>query len=32
MDPAVASLMTGQTSIDQFKASICSEANKAFGK
>ena len=32
MDPAIASLMTGQTSIDQFKASICAEANKAFGK
>jgi multiple sugar transport system substrate-binding protein len=31
MDPAIASLMTGATSIDEFKASICSEANKAFG-
>jgi len=31
MDPAIASLMTGATTIDEFKASICSEANKAFG-
>ena len=30
MDPAIASLMTGKTTIEEFKASICAEANKAF--
>ena len=32
MDPAIASLMTGKTTIDEFKASICAEANKTFKK
>lgn len=32
MDPAIASLMTGKTTLDEFKASICSEANKTFTK
>ena len=32
MDPAIASLMTGATTMDEFKASICSEANKSFTK
>jgi multiple sugar transport system substrate-binding protein len=30
MDPAMASLMTGQTTIEDFKASICVEADKTF--
>jgi multiple sugar transport system substrate-binding protein len=30
MDPAIASLMTGGTTLDEFKASICAEANKSF--
>ena len=32
MDPAIASLMTGATTMEEFKASICSEANKSFTK
>jgi multiple sugar transport system substrate-binding protein len=32
MDPAIASLMTGKTTIEEFKASICAEANKTFKK
>ncbi len=30
MGPAVAAVLTGKTSIDDFAASICAEANKAF--
>jgi multiple sugar transport system substrate-binding protein len=30
MDPAVQSLMTGQTTLDDFQASICAEANRTF--
>jgi len=32
MDPSIASLMTGSTTMNDFKASICTEANKAFGQ
>ncbi|MBK8985766.1 MAG: sugar ABC transporter substrate-binding protein [Chloroflexi bacterium] len=32
MGPAVASVLNGQTSIDDFAASICNEANKAFNQ
>ena len=31
MDSAISSLMTGETTIDEFAASTCDEANKAFG-
>jgi multiple sugar transport system substrate-binding protein len=30
MDSAISSLMTGETTIEQFAASTCDEANKAF--
>ena len=30
MDAAVSSLLTGETSVDDFAASVCDEANKAF--
>jgi len=30
MDPAIASLMTGETTIEAFQSSICAEANKVF--
>lgn len=32
MDARVSALMTGQETIEQFAATVCSEANKAFGK
>jgi multiple sugar transport system substrate-binding protein len=30
MDAAISSLLTGETTVDQFAASVCDEANKAF--
>jgi multiple sugar transport system substrate-binding protein len=30
MDTAISSLLTGETTIDQFSATVCDEANKAF--
>jgi len=32
MGPAIQAVLTGQKTIDEFKASICAEANKAFKK
>jgi multiple sugar transport system substrate-binding protein len=32
MDAAISSLLTGETTIDQFAGSVCDEANKAFGQ
>ena len=32
MGPAVSSVLTGETTVDDYAASICDEANKAFGE
>ncbi len=32
MDAAVSSLLTGETTLDEFSASVCDEANKAFAQ
>lgn len=32
MDAAISSLLTGQTTLDSFAATVCSEANKAFNQ
>lgn len=32
MGPAITAVLTGQTTVEDFKATICAEANKAFGK